>query len=90
MNNAKKSKTEAQLATDRVKAILNQRSEHANDDATDVSELLADIIHYCNSTPPYPGSDFESKLRAAENYVATDTEFEEDVKSARVAGSPKI
>lgn len=86
MNNAKKSKTEAQLATDRVKAILNQRSEHAND----VSDLLADIIHYCNSTPPHPGSDFESKLRAAENYVATDTEFEEDVKSARVAGSPKI
>jgi len=86
MKNTKKSKTEAQLATERVEAILKQRSEHDND----VSNLIADIIHYCNSTTPYPGSDFENKLRAAENYVATDVEFEEDVKRVAFAGSPKM
>ena len=86
MNNAKKRKTEAQLATERVEAILKQRSDHDND----VSNLIADIIHYCNSTPPYPGSDFENKLRAAQNYVATDIEFEEDVERVAFAGSPKM
>lgn len=56
-------------------AIQRVRGYLSSYDTDQPAEILADILHYCNST----GINFLDQVRLAESYVAEELSIDEDM-----------
>jgi hypothetical protein len=65
--------TNQQAAANRIHALLAQPT-----DIGSIEDLLADLIHYCNSE----GMDFYDLLNGAEQYVTEDAGMDAEITLA--------